>query len=307
MASSSNQKRALPLAGKWSESIFTNYGPDTVPEPLVNLERRKLWENLVMFPYSIADQIYAFGGPLPDANSKSAAILSVFPVYKPCSPRVFSESPYNFNFIKPPNKVFRSAPYYGNEDYIKWLNRVQIGYGDFWKDYGIYELIQLSRVGPKYQQEMLIVALHFFESSTNTFHFECGMKTPTLFDVAAITGLSPIGDTYDPARASQNIAFDSKEKTFLKYIQEHHQVGEEDVSDVEHVAFQTLWLSHYIFCSKSLQVAKKFIPMAIQIHEGQQFGIGRLILGCLYESMQSLSENLKKTGDGSTFLAAGPF
>ncbi|KAK2445444.1 hypothetical protein QL285_016371 [Trifolium repens] len=47
--------------------------------------------------------------------------------------------------------------------------------------------------------------------------------------------------------------------------------------------------------------------MAIQLHQGQQFGLGRLILGCLYESMQSLSANLKKTGDGSCFLAAGPF
>jgi hypothetical protein len=154
---------------------------------------------------------------------------------------------------------------------------------------------------------MLIAALHFFESSTNTFHFRCEMMTPTLFDVAAITGLSPIGDTYDPAKASQNISFDPTEKTFQKYIQENHEVGEEEVSDIEHVAFLTLWLPHYIFCSKSLQVAKKFIPMAIQIHEGQQFGLGRLILGSLYESMQSLSENLKKTGDGSTFLAAGPF
>jgi hypothetical protein len=133
------------------------------------------------------------------------------------------------------------------------------------------------------------------------------MMTPTLFDVAAITGLNPIGDTYDPARASQNISFDPTEKTFRKYIQENHEVGEEEVSDIEHVAFLTLWLSHYILCSKSLQVAKKFIPMAIQIHEGQQFGLGKLILGCLYESMQSLSENLKKTRDGSTFLAAGPF
>lgn len=307
MASSSVQKRQLPLAGKWSESILRSYNPNTVPEPMMNTERRKIWESQVMFPYSIADRTYAFGGPLPDASSKSAAILNIFPVYKPCEPRAFLDSPYSFNFLKPPNKVFRSSPYYGNEDYIKWLDRVQVGYGEFWKDSGIYELIQLSRVGPKYHQEMLIAALHFFDSSTNTFHFPCGMMTPTLFDVAAITGLSPIGDTYDPARVSPNIVFDPKEKTFQKYIQENHEAGDEEVSDVEHVAFLTLWLSHYIFCSKSLQVAKKFIPMAIQLHEGQQFGLGRLILGCLYESMQSLSENLKKTGDGSTFLAAGPF
>jgi hypothetical protein len=168
-------------------------------------------------------------------------------MYKPCSPRAFLDSPYSFEFIKPPNKVFRSAPYYGNEDYITWLDRVQVGYGEFWKYYGIYELIQLSRLGPKYQQEMLIAALHFFESSTNTFHFRCGMMTPTLFDVAAITGLSPIGDTYDPARASQDISFDPTEKTFQKYIQENHEVGEEEVSDIEHVAFLTVAFSlHFL-------------------------------------------------------------
>jgi hypothetical protein len=240
MASSSGQKHKLPLAGKWSESILRSYNPNTVPEPMMNTERRKIWESQVMFPYSVADKTYAFGGPLPDANSKSAAILNIFPVYKPCEPRAFLDSPYSFNFLKPPNKVFRSSPYYGNEDYIKWLERVQVGYGEFWKDSGIYELIQLSRVGPKYHQEMLIAALHFFESSTNTFHFPCGMMTPTLFDVAAITGLSPIGDTYDPARVSPNIVFDPKEKTFQKYIQENHEAGDEEVSDIEHVAFLTL-------------------------------------------------------------------
>jgi hypothetical protein len=133
------------------------------------------------------------------------------------------------------------------------------------------------------------------------------MMTPTLFDVSAITGLSPVGETYDPANTNPNIEFDYKEKTFQKYILENNQTGEEEVSDIEHIAFLTLWLSHYVFCSKSLQVAKKFIPIAIQLHLGRQFGLGRLILACLYESMQSLSANLKKTGDGTCCLAAGPF
>jgi hypothetical protein len=47
--------------------------------------------------------------------------------------------------------------------------------------------------------------------------------------------------------------------------------------------------------------------MATQIYEGQQFCLGCLILGCLYESMQSTSEAIKKTGDGSTFLVVVPF
>ncbi|KAK2440660.1 hypothetical protein QL285_012044 [Trifolium repens] len=104
MASSSGRKHKLPLAGGWSESVLKNYAPNTVLEPVMNTERRKIWETQVMFPYSLVDHTYTFDGPLPDAKSKTTAIMEIFPVYKPCKPRAFLDSPYNFNFIKPPNK-----------------------------------------------------------------------------------------------------------------------------------------------------------------------------------------------------------
>jgi hypothetical protein len=198
--------------------------------------------------------------------------MSIFPVYPPCAPRAFISQPYNFSYIKPPNKVFRSAPSSSpalTEPYIAWLDRVQRDYAGIWHSYGIYELIQLSRTGIKYNQKMIIAALHFFESSTNTFHFECGMMTPTLFDVAAITGLPPTGATYDPYNASKNFDVTMNDKTYAKYMAEHH-LDDKEVSDDEHVAFLVLWLSKYVFCTKSLQVAVKFVNMAVQIHEGQQ-------------------------------------
>ncbi|MCI24512.1 hypothetical protein A2U01_0045696, partial [Trifolium medium] len=132
---------------------------------------------------------------------------------------------------------------------------------------------------------MLIAAIHFFEKSTNTFQFKCGMMTPTLLDVAAITGLRPTGGVYDLANANKNIAFVINKEAYSKYVAEEQGREGEEVTDVEHVAFLTLWLSHFVFCSKSLQVAKRFIPMAVQIHEGCQFGLGRLILACLYEAI----------------------
>jgi len=33
--------------------------------------------------------------------------------------------------------------------------------GQFWKEMGIFDLIELSRQGPKYHSAMIIVALHF--------------------------------------------------------------------------------------------------------------------------------------------------
>jgi hypothetical protein len=111
------------------------------------------------------------------------------------------------------------------------------------------------------------------------------MVTPTLLDVAAITGLRPDGDHFDPTKTGDKIELNYKENTFSKYIVENQGKEGEEVSHEEHVAFLTLWLSHYVFCSKSLQIARMFIPMAQQIHEGRRFGLGRLLLATLYEAM----------------------
>ncbi|MCI85185.1 hypothetical protein A2U01_0106464, partial [Trifolium medium] len=42
------------------------------------------------------------------------------------------------------------------------------------------------------------------------------------------------------------------------------------------------------------------------MHEGRQFGLGRLILASLYESIGTACDSLKKSKDGSSFLVAGP-
>ncbi|WJX64668.1 hypothetical protein P8452_49418 [Trifolium repens] len=264
MASSSTVREALPLAGKWNDGDLTLCGPNQVLSPILRL--KKTWETQVMFPYSLNGTVFAFGGPQPDENNRNQDTMTIFPIYKPCSPRVYINEPYNFSYIKNPNKVFRSAPYV-TDAYKNWLARVQGDFGGIWQSYGIFDFIQLSKIGVRYNQEMLIAALHFFESSTNTFHFACGMMTPTLFDVAAITGLPPTGDVYDPSRVSHTIEIEFNSKTYSKYIAEHH--GEGEVSDEEHVAFLALWLSQHVFCTKSLQVARSFIIMANQIHEGQ--------------------------------------
>ncbi|PNX59672.1 hypothetical protein L195_g059804, partial [Trifolium pratense] len=98
---------------------------------------------------------------------------------------------------------------------------------------------------------MLIAAMHFFEKSTNTFQFKSGMMTPTLFDVSAITGLRPTGKTYNPSDASDNITLNYKENAFSAYILKHSGPENEEVFDEEHVAFLNLWLSHFVFCSRS--------------------------------------------------------
>ncbi|MCH82814.1 hypothetical protein A2U01_0003626, partial [Trifolium medium] len=234
-----------------------------------------------MIPFSVNDTIYAYGGSFPDKKALSKEVMEIFPCYETYEPRVFESDPYNFVFLKSVKNLFRSAPYAANKHYLPW-------------------------VGPLYYPEMLLAAMHFFEKSTNTFQFKAGMMTPTLLDVASITGLRPLGENYDPTNSSGNIPFTYKENTFSKYIDENKGKDNEEVSDVEHIAFLTFWLSHYVFCSRSLQIARMFIPMATQIHEGRQFGLGKLLLAALYDSIGNACDDLKKAKDGSPFLVAGP-
>jgi len=88
------------------------------------------------------------------------------------------------------------------------LDKVEKKKEEFWKEIGSFYLIQLSRYGPRYQKPILLVALHFWKTSTNSMHLKCGMLTPTLLDVAAIIGLKPIGDFFDPDACESDFFFD---------------------------------------------------------------------------------------------------
>lgn len=65
------------------------------------------------------------------------------------------------------------------------------------------------------------------------------------------------------------------------------------VSDEEHIAFITIWLSYYVFCPGSLQIAKSYISLAIQIHEVRQVSLGKLLLASLYHCLGLVTLKLK--------------
>ncbi|MCI46707.1 hypothetical protein A2U01_0067948, partial [Trifolium medium] len=60
------------------------------------------------------------------------------------------------------------------------------------------------------------------------------MMTPTLLDVAAITGLRPMGEVYDPANASKNITLTIGKEAYTKYVVEQQGREGDEVTDTEH-------------------------------------------------------------------------
>lgn len=153
---------------------------------------------------------------------------------------------------------------------------------------------------------MLISAFYIWEGSTNTFHLRCRIITPTFFGVVVITSLRPTGDTFDPTlknKIKPNFYFTYA--GFNAYIYYQHDQAEE-VSDSEHISFLTLWISHFILCSSSLQLTKKFITLATQIHKGRNACLIKVILGSLYDSLGLASLELKSiTNSKETLLIFG--
>lgn len=132
--------------------------------------------------------------------------------------------------------------------------------------------------------------------------------TPTLFDITAITELKLIGETYDPSlMAEDTIFFDTTKAAFTTYITYYHDKNSVEVCDQEHITFLTLWLSRCVICSKSLQVAKKFLTMANQLHAGDNRCLSEMILVNIYESLGEGVTTLKNIQPKGNLLLSGPF
>lgn len=108
-------------------------------------------------------------------------------------PSVFEEYTLDLFFMDKLARVFWFAPLAQNKEYLAWLDKVQPQRKKQWQELGIYYMIKISTTGPKYNPTMLLASIFFWEGSTNTFQFACGILTPTLFDVVAITRLNPLG------------------------------------------------------------------------------------------------------------------
>ena len=144
---------------------------------------------------------------------------------------MFSNGPYRMDFSSPSHRAFRYAPSAKHAPiYLNWLKNSKWKNPNMENFLGIFDLIQLSKPGLKYDESLLSISMHFWEGLTNTLQLKCDMLTPTLFDVASITGLSPTGETFDPTIVSENIVLVSKPKRPLMVyhhwtLQIRHQWG----------------------------------------------------------------------------------
>lgn len=153
---------------------------------------------------------------------------------------MFIDESFKFNFFK--NRIFRSSPPTEGVEYIKWLDKVERRKSHYWKDLGIYDLIQLSRVGLPYNPHMLIASMCFYDTSTNTFQLPYVMITLTLFDIVSITGIRPTRLDFDLTKVTRiDLAFTFSRITYNYFIKDH----QEKTNDILHMNILAFLLTNY--------------------------------------------------------------
>nr|KYP55237.1 hypothetical protein KK1_001444 [Cajanus cajan] len=167
-----------------------------------------------------------------------------------------------------------------------------------WVETGILEFIQLAKFDLHlFDPQMLLSAIFFWNRETRAFEFPCGFVCPTLLDIAAITGLSPLGDRFYPDVFEDEISIKDlsiswDKKTYLAFINAHVGQPETPVSPSEHIAFLLYWLSACVFCTPSLQVPKYYYALAQALHLKKRVCLSKLLLASLYSCLDEASESL---------------
>lgn len=135
------------------------------------------------------------------------------------------------------------------------------------------------------------------------------MVSPTLLNVAIVTGLRPTESTFRfDMKPKANIELTFKTMTYSNFILRHDDRTTTNGFNEEHVAFFLLWLSAFFLCSKSLQVSQKFLIVALLLHEGSDGCLSKILLGEFYLFFSQVVDTLRKPPIQDRIpLFAGPF
>ncbi|RYQ85059.1 hypothetical protein Ahy_B10g104554 [Arachis hypogaea] len=133
----------------------------------------------------------------------------------------------------------------------------------------------------------------FWNRTTNNFHLPCGMIGMSLLDVAAITGLpinSPDCTPDMQSKRQYNVVLTSSYSDFIA-----HNMGAEGtkITKNKHVAFLFYWLNAILFCSRSVQMSKFYLPLATLLHEGKALNLAKLLLGHIFEELGQIVCDLR--------------
>ncbi|GMH25512.1 hypothetical protein Nepgr_027355 [Nepenthes gracilis] len=207
-----------------------------------------------------------------------------------------------------------------NEQWTKWVQKLQPLHHLTWKNVGIYEAVMASTFEISRNDDLLLGLADYWCSNTNTFVFPWGEATITLEDMVVLAGYSVLGGSVSAPTEStlhiqeklievhRSISQGKSHKTSHNMWMKHFM---ELDSPVEHEAFLTLWLSRFVLPSVSSDtVMKKFFMLAIYLSRGNKIALAPVVLASIYRDLTRLKSTmitaakLGKSDDSGNFILA---
>lgn len=128
--------------------------------------------------------------------------------------------------------------------------------------------------------------------------------TPTLLDVAVITGLD-ITSSANPVSLNTKPNFEFRTRSiggWLGFVAKNMGTG--PVSPKEHTTFLLMWLEKFLFCGPSCGPTTNWQHLAENLVEKKQFPLGKYLLGYLYQTLSTASA---KIASGLQIGTGGPW
>lgn len=147
----------------------------------------------------------------------------------------------------------------------EWFDQLSTRCEKHWRRAGIYDAILLSKLSINRDENLLDVAMYFWNSSTNTSDFRVGPMSPTLLDMAQIFKfrshgrlVDSLGD-YHRRNNGERVAqpFDipngdiNQHCAFSNYLK---KFTKEKDKNKRHMLSLLYWLNRFIFPNKCLVV-----------------------------------------------------
>jgi hypothetical protein len=141
-------------------------------------------------------------------------------------------------------------------------------------------------------ESLLIAASYFWSDTLNAFAFGHGPASPTLADVAMLTGL-------DISSADSTHFFDTAPSAKVEtraiggwsgYIQKYR--GKGSVTIKEQTTFLNMWLDKFVFCGRSAGPTSVYLSAAERLANGGRFPLGRYLLGAAYHLLHQVAQKL---------------
>ncbi|RYQ83173.1 hypothetical protein Ahy_B10g101799 [Arachis hypogaea] len=258
--------------------ILNQVNDETIDDPHLHIN-----DTRILIPFTTGVDTHCFLGPIESlerANKKFSFFSSAD------GKDLLINQAFNIShFIN--QKPFRNNPKINPRGFhfTAWYQRLEPTKSADWGALGIQKLLKLSHFSLTTYPWMIGAVTYFWNRTTNNFHLPCGMIGMSLLDIAAITGLPINSPDCTPNMQSKHQYNAVLTNSYSDFIAHNMGVEGTKITDDEHVAFLFYWLNAILFFSRSVQMLKLFLPLAIILHEGKILNLAKILLGDIFEEL----------------------